>query len=1039
MTSFAISGLAENDFIIMSASVENGAANVGICPTFVYTFSEVVSETSLDSVILIPSDNPSDAVAIRAKTLSDDNTTVTLRLGEELLYNTQYTLNLAGVTSTDSQNTLGSNITFTTKDGVNEGSNKWIFEDNFETGVYNTVKWRDNSPNNNPPVVIAPKPSDPSNYALQLLDNNPNKLQIYPASKYISIKDVAVVEFSLNIYETNSGKCGMPKFNGSEINFLSIDRSKDGGMVKCLTKGGEYVDFITNSINVWTHYKFVIDLNNNQYTVYAKKDNDATLYSGMFSLDDGFFTSNILSTINFQIYNPGLYLDDVSIRPLNISDYIPGKSAPVLISASVADKSTDISLSPKLVYTFDKAVNITDYIPMLSNYTAEITPFLSADSKTLTLKLGRKLKSNTEYTLNLGEVEDAQSGVPSGNNITFTTEKNLYIVEEDFEYGIDANPAYGATGDWRANPENIVDDYTANKVYRLKYEGTTQLLANTNASNVGRNYSGDYVLEFRFKISEIGPGGTLLSLFADDDPNTTDINGEHSVLFVAANDDSSYKLQLTDGSNGGTTGNRVTAATYNYNDWHKCTLVVNPTEKNYKCYLDDVPVGDTYDLWKDIYYDKIVAFRFQASSGSPKEYYIDDIKIARKMWLEDGGFYNADGEKINIIDPADTVYKAQFISHGPADEKLTLYLARYSSDGKVLKDIVISPMTIPAGKRIDFNYHFYNLNDEAYNSKIKAIYVNNNSALKPFRESFGMNSVEVNAGTAPIDVTATLLPGETVTPVYPGGLYKAVTMRFDDGKIGDKAVLDIMNENGLKGTFYLIANTVKNGNSASNITAADVKTVYAGHEVGNHSMDHVVANVSLESLKASREYLESVWGSDVIGFAYPDSTYGTHGEATYKNWLKESGHVYANMACVWNRNVTTTVLSDVVNTDDIYETTNSCRMKYTDFDNATKAYAANTDKKQSLLFTMQHASDFFTDGVFDPQIMNTFVANIANRDDIWYCTNGEVITYLIAQNKMNVPSSGSSITVNNTDKTLYYMVGDELVCIEPGSRLIIES
>ena len=38
---------------------------------------------------------------------------------------------------------------------------------------------------------------------------------------------------------------------------------------------------------------------------------------------------------------------------------------------------------------------------------------------------------------------------------------------------------------------------------------------------------------------------------------------------------------------------------------------------------------------------------------------------------------------------------------------------------------------------------------------------------------------------------------------FPEGNYKVLTLSYDDGKITDRRLVDILNQNGIKGTFHL--------------------------------------------------------------------------------------------------------------------------------------------------------------------------------------------------------------------------------------------
>ncbi len=69
----------------------------------------------------------------------------------------------------------------------------------------------------------------------------------------------------------------------------------------------------------------------------------------------------------------------------------------------------------------------------------------------------------------------------------------------------------------------------------------------------------------------------------------------------------------------------------------------------------------------------------------------------------------------------------------------------------------------------------------------------------------------------------------------PNGSHKAVTLRFDDGPIFDKRMVGLLNKYHMKATFYLIGRKLMQG---SGIRSNEVKKLYNGHEIGNHTFLH---------------------------------------------------------------------------------------------------------------------------------------------------------------------------------------------------------
>lgn len=103
-------------------------------------------------------------------------------------------------------------------------------------------------------------------------------------------------------------------------------------------------------------------------------------------------------------------------------------------------------------------------------------------------------------------------------------------------------------------------------------------------------------------------------------------------------------------------------------------------------------------------------------------------------------------------------------------------------------------------------------------------------------------------------------PKET-NPLHDGDKYMALT--FDDGPTGNEGglterLLDGLKERGVHSTFFMCGYRVKDFNSMMK------RYLDEGHELGNHTMDHVLAHKSsdgcYEQVKSNNELIESYTG-----------------------------------------------------------------------------------------------------------------------------------------------------------------------------------
>ena len=117
------------------------------------------------------------------------------------------------------------------------------------------------------------------------------------------------------------------------------------------------------------------------------------------------------------------------------------------------------------------------------------------------------------------------------------------------------------------------------------------------------------------------------------------------------------------------------------------------------------------------------------------------------------------------------------------------------------------------------------------------------------------------------------------------GKMKALTFSYDDGVDQDKRLIEIFNKYGLKCTFNLNSDLLGRRDDTLNmggkivdhhkVFAADVKYIYAGHEVAAHTLTHpFLPNIEddgeiIRQVEQDRLNLSELCGYEVIGMAYP--------------------------------------------------------------------------------------------------------------------------------------------------------------------------
>ena len=228
---------------------------------------------------------------------------------------------------------------------------------------------------------------------------------------------------------------------------------------------------------------------------------------------------------------------------------------------------------------------------------------------------------------------------------------------------------------------------------------------------------------------------------------------------------------------------------------------------------------------------------------------------------------------------------------------------------------------------------------------------------------------------------------------YPGGKKRVVTFSYDDGHKNDERLVALFNRYGVKGTFHI------NGADFSDARRAEMRRLYAGHEISCHTvrhgwMDKMPAASLISEIMDNRRALEEAAGYPVVGMSYPSGAYSDEAE----NALRACGVLYSR---------TTKSTMKFGLPEDFLAWHPTCHHK--DALPLAEQFMRTLDSEwtQPLFYVWGHAHEMRSES--DWEYMEKLVSTVAGSDKIWYATNIEIYDYLSAVRGLRVSADESLI------------------------------
>ena len=251
------------------------------------------------------------------------------------------------------------------------------------------------------------------------------------------------------------------------------------------------------------------------------------------------------------------------------------------------------------------------------------------------------------------------------------------------------------------------------------------------------------------------------------------------------------------------------------------------------------------------------------------------------------------------------------------------------------------------------------------------------------------------------------------------GKRHALTMSYDDGNEADRRLVEIFDRYGIKGTFHLNSGNI---GMPGYITEDEIKTLYQGHEVAGHSVNHpylerLTPEIRMREIWEDRKKLETLSGKMVSGFSYPFGTWDDQVVAA----LRSCGFVYS-------RTVRSTGRFDLP--EDFMKWHPTCHHKENLMDMAGLFLErADMPFSNMLFYVWGHSYEFNRDDNWE--LIEQFCKKVGKKEDVWYASNGEIYAYLQAVKRLQFSADQSKV-YNPSALEVWFSVDGETCSVMPG-------
>ena len=259
--------------------------------------------------------------------------------------------------------------------------------------------------------------------------------------------------------------------------------------------------------------------------------------------------------------------------------------------------------------------------------------------------------------------------------------------------------------------------------------------------------------------------------------------------------------------------------------------------------------------------------------------------------------------------------------------------------------------------------------------------------------------------------------------VYPQGKAKALTFSYDDGQVFDRELVEIFNKYGMKGTFHLNSGCLEKAGEEKGVFILDseVATLYAGHEVAVHGVEHrnlptLSKHQIIMEIEEDRKALEALTGDFVQGMSYAFGSYS--GEII--ELIKPLGIKYSRTVNGTNGFFPP---ADFMAWHPTCHHDGPLEKLGEDFLNVPDYI------ELPLMYVWGHSFEFGYKKDFS--VIEKFCEKMCGKEDIWYATNLEICDYIQAIRSLEFSADGKKVK-NPTALSVWMNTAEGRVEVKPG-------
>ena len=255
---------------------------------------------------------------------------------------------------------------------------------------------------------------------------------------------------------------------------------------------------------------------------------------------------------------------------------------------------------------------------------------------------------------------------------------------------------------------------------------------------------------------------------------------------------------------------------------------------------------------------------------------------------------------------------------------------------------------------------------------------------------------------------------------FPKGKHKVLTLSYDDGRVEDRRLVEIMNQNGVRGTFHLNSGLV----DEERIQVEEWKTLYQRHEVSCHTVLHpTISRCPIEQtamqVLEDRRALERAVGYPVRGMSYPNGSCND-----------EIVGLLPGLGIEYCRTVGST---DSFGMPENYlKWTATCHHNHNLLENGQKFVELFKAQYLYMMYVWGHSFEFTRDNNWE--LIEEFCQLVGNREDIWYATNIEIVDYMKAAKNLKFTIDADKVYNPGFDSV--WINVDGMIVEVPGGKTV---